>query len=101
MSGSRATSLACTATSANIALGGLGSTLRIVNTGAVVCWVAVGTDATVTAAKPAGSPAYTASLLVPPSATVEYTVRDDFTHVAGVTDSGTATLYFQRGTQVA
>ncbi len=97
ITGSKATSLACTTTTGNIALGGTGAVLRIVNAGSVVCWVAVGTDSTVTAAKPAGSPAVTSSLLVPPNATVDYTVRDDFTHVAGVTDSSTATLHFQRG----
>ena len=97
ITGSKATSLACTTTTGNIALGGAGGILRVTNTGTVVCWVAVGTDNTVTAAKPTGSPATTNSLLIPPSATVEYTVIDNFTYVAGVTDSSTATLHFQRG----
>jgi len=97
ITGSKATSLACTTTTGNIALGGTGGVLRVTNTGTVVCWVAVGTSASVTAAKPAGSPATTDSLLIPPSATVDYCVIDNFTHVAGVTDSSTATLHFQRG----
>ena len=96
ITGSKATSLACTTTSGNIALGGTGNVLRIYNAGSVACWVAVGTDNTVAAAKPAGSPAVTSSLIAPPGS-VEYCVRDDFTYVAGVTDSSTATLHFQRG----
>lgn len=93
ISGSVSTTLACTTTTGNVALGGTGAVLRVYNAGSVVCYVAVGTSNAVTASAAAG----TASLLCPPGLVVEYTVRDDFTHVAGITASSTATLWFQRG----
>jgi hypothetical protein len=95
ITGQKATKLACTTTSGNIAMGGIGGILRIYNAGSVVCFVAVGAS-DVAAAVTSGSPAATTSMLVPPG-TSEFTVPDSFTYVAGITESSTATLYFQRG----
>lgn len=92
ITGSVSTTLAVTATTGNVALGGAGAVLRVYNAGSVVVYVSVGTSNAVTAAIGAG----TASLLCPPGVT-EFTVRDDFTHVAAITVSSTATVYFQRG----
>jgi len=92
ITGSVSTTLACTTSTGNVACGGTGAILRVYNAGSVIAYVSVGTSNAVTASAAAG----TSSLLCPPGWT-EYTVRDDFTYIAGITASSTATLWFQRG----
>lgn len=88
-------SLALTTTSGSssrTALVGIGNTFAISNTGDVWAHVALGDSSVV---------ATTAYMPIPPGTTVTISLNDDretaWTHVAGITASGTTTIQISRG----
>lgn len=87
--------IAATTTTGQVALGtaGNGGTLQIMNTGAVAIFVQVGVDNTVVAVNTFPS----SNMPVAPNSTIAYSVRPDFTNVAVICASGTATVYLSRG----
>lgn len=84
--------LAATSSTGNVALTGVGNggTVRVLNNGSEAVFINFGTSSAVTATLAAGIP-------IPPGIPEAFCVPAGITHVAGITASGAATIYFTTG----
>lgn len=91
--------LACSTTSAGAALPATTLTpwysVILYNSGTVPVFVVAGTGSAPTAVFPTTTPL--AGKVIPPGAVVTYSLNKEFTHLAGITASGTATIYITTG----
>lgn len=82
--------ISCGVSSTNVQLTGNGTAVEIYNSGSVTCFIATGTTSAITASASTGYP-------IPPGVTKIIGVPSEQRWIAGITSSGSATVYFSPG----